>query len=62
MKVVIDIIGCIEKNILMEKMAFLMMLNVCFDEGQISWNNIFFLRSEGISFTIITYYRPRRNM
>ena len=42
MKVVIDIIGCIEKNILMEKMAFLMMLNVCFDEGQISWNNIFF--------------------
>ena len=32
---------CIDKHFLMEKMAFLLMPNICFHEAEISWINIF---------------------
>ena len=39
----LDVIDCISKYFLIEKMAFLLITNICFHHAQTSWNNIFSL-------------------
>ena len=48
-------IDCIGKHFLIEKMAFLAMPNICFQDTQISWNNIFSVSSKAIPLTLITF-------
>ena len=45
----LDIIDCFGKYFLMQKMAFLLMPNICFYDAQIFYNNIFSI-SSGNSF------------
>ena len=51
----LDIIDCIDKYFLKEKMAFLWMPNFCFHEGHIYWYDIFSVSSQAISLTMITF-------
>ena len=51
----LDVIICIAKYFLMEKMPFLPMPNICFHDAQIFWNNIFSVSSQETPLTIITF-------
>ena len=50
------------KYLLMEKMVFSSMPNICFHDAQISWNNIFSITSQKIFLTMIKFSSPWRKM